>query len=41
MIHWETCVSIIVLLCANWRGGTTEKIYSITKYKSVMINILI
>ena len=25
MIHWGTCVSLVVLLRANWRGGTTKK----------------
>ena len=25
MIHWGTCVSLIVLLCANGRRGTTKK----------------
>ena len=25
MIHWETCVSLIVLLRADWGGGTSKK----------------
>ena len=39
-IHMETCVSLIVLLLAYWRGDTTKKCNSKTDYKLIMNNIL-
>ena len=32
MIHWGTCVTLIVLLRDNWRGGTTKIKYIIRIY---------